>query len=290
MSLLDRLRACHHYDMTLFRPFAAGGTRIGWVHRSLAERLRGFPRLFRVAGGAVELLPSGYDARTAAMAEVAATLHAEGLVTGWRNELFPVAPSFHAPALFQIERAAVRAFGIRYYCVQLNGLVGSGKSQQMWIGRRAQSKPIGPGKLDQIVGGGVPLGLSLTAALIKECAEEAGMVEDLARRATPVGATAILAEEDEGLWNEVLFNYDLALPEEFEPRNADGEVESFHLMPVADVRRILETTDEFLFDAVPIISDCLMRHGHLTPEDPDYVRIAELIAAAAGGPSSAVRP
>jgi 8-oxo-dGTP pyrophosphatase MutT (NUDIX family) len=279
MSLLDRIYAHHRRDMTLYRPFVADGVGIGWIHRSLTNRLQGYPDVFRQTEAAIELIPAGYGARTRAMADVVAALHEEGLVTGWRDEAFPVAPSFYAPPLFEIERAAVRAFGIRFYCVQLNGLVGDGPAQRMWIARRAQSKPIGPGKLDQIVGGGVPLGLSLAEALVKECAEEAGMTEDLARRAHPVGAITILAEEENGLWNETLFNYDLALPEDFTPENADGEVESFQLLPVGEVRRILETSDEFLFDVVPAIVDCLMRHGHLSPDDPDYVTLAELLAA-----------
>lgn len=278
MSLLDRIRAYHRRDMTQYRPFVADDMRIGWVHGSLADRLQEYPDVFRPTEAAIQLIPAGYGARTEAMAEVVAALHGEGLVTGWRDEAFPVASSFYAPPLFEIERAAVRAFGIRFYCVQLNGLVGAGPAQRMWIARRAQSKPIGPGKLDQIVGGGVPLGLTLADALTKECAEEAGMAEELARRARPVGAITILAEEENGLWNETLFNYDLELPEDFKAENADGEVESFQLLPVTEVRRILETSDEFLFDVAPAIVDCLVRHGHLSPDDPDYVTLAELLA------------
>lgn len=279
MNLLDRIRICHRRDMAKYRPFLADGTAIGWVNRDLAERLQGFPRIIRVVEDGVELVPRGYEARTAGMADVVATLRDEGLVTGWRDESFPVAASFYAPPLFAIERAAVKAFGIRYYCVQLNGLVGAGERQQMWIGRRAMSKPIGPGKLDQIVGGGVPLGYSLAEALVKECAEEAGMPAALAGRAHPVGAITILAEEDGGLWHETLFNYDLTLPDDFVPKNTDGEVESFELMSVAEVRQRLEASDDFLFDVVPLLADCLMRHGHLSADDPDYVALAELLAA-----------
>jgi len=281
MSLLDHLRACHRRDMNQYRPFIADGRRIGWIHHSLAERLAEYADVFEITGAAVMLLPDGYGNRTGAMAEVVADLYGDGLIAGWRNEAFPVAQSFHSPPLFEIERAAVKAFGIRFYCVQLNGLVGAGADQHMWIARRALSKPIGPGKLDQIVGGGVPLGLSLAEALVKECAEEAGIAEGLARRAQPVGATTIFAEEanERGLWNETLFNYDLMLPESFKPANADGEVESFRMLPVAEVRRILETSDDFLYDVAPVVIDCLMRHGHLAPEDPDYVALAELLTA-----------
>jgi hypothetical protein len=279
MSLLDRISVCHRRNMADYRRFLADGAGIGWIHRRLADRLREFPRIFRPTAAGIELAPEGYDARTAAIAEAVAELHREGWVTGWRDEAFPVAASFHAPALFAIERAAVKAFGIRYYCVQLNGLVGAGDAQRMWIARRAMSKPIGPGKLDQIVGGGVPLGYSLAEALIKECAEEAGMSADLAGRAHPVGAITILAEEDSGLWHETLFNYDLTLPDDFMPRNVDGEVESFELMSVAEVRHRLETSDAFLFDVVPLLADCLMRHGHLQADDTDYAALAEMLAS-----------
>jgi 8-oxo-dGTP pyrophosphatase MutT (NUDIX family) len=279
MSLLDRIRICHRRDMAKYRPFLANGAAVGWINRDLADRLRGFPRVFRIGENGVELIPRGYDPRTAAIADVVAALRDEGLVKGWRDEAFPVATSFNAPPLFAIERAAVKAFGIRYYCVQLNGLVGAAERQAMWIGRRAMSKPIGPGKLDQIVGGGVPLGYSLAEALVKECAEEAGMPAALAGHARPVGAITILAEEDGGLWHETLFNYDLTLPDDFTPENTDGEVESFELMSVAEVRNRLESSDDFLFDVVPLLADCLMRHGHLSADDPDYVALAELLAA-----------
>ena len=55
---------------------------------------------------------------------------------------------------------------------------------QTWIARRSLSKPVGPGKLDQIVGGGVPIGVGLRDNLIKECAEEAS----IPRGARPPGA------------------------------------------------------------------------------------------------------
>jgi 8-oxo-dGTP pyrophosphatase MutT (NUDIX family) len=280
MNLLDRVQVCHRRDMAGYRPFLADGARIGWIGRVLADRLRGFPAVFRVEPDAVVLRPEGRERRSRAMAEVAAALRDEGLIAGWRDELFPVAPSVHGAPLFAIERAAVKPFGIRYACVQLNGTVGEGAETHMWIARRALSKPIGPGKLDQIVGGGVPMGLSPAEALVKECAEEAGIPEDLARRARPVGAIALLAEEDGGLWNEIMFNYDLELPADFTPGNVDGEVESFHLLPIAEVRRILESGDEFLFDVAPVIVDHLIRHGHVGPEEPDYVALAELLATA----------
>ena len=276
MSLLDRIRYCRHRDAGRFRPFVVAGRRVGWIGDALAGRLRAFPRTFAVDARSVRLADTltSFDSRSAAVAEAVHRLREEGWFPGWRNELFPVGASFYAPPLLQLERAAARHFGICCYCVQLNGLVG-GDGLRMWIARRALTKPIGPGKLDQIVGGGVPAGMSLRACLIKECAEEASIPEALAIQARPVGAVAYLRQEGDISDDEVMFNYDLALPADFTPVNADGEVAGFELWPAARVKAVLSDTDDVIFDVALCLIDCLIRHGIVGPADPDYIDIAE---------------
>jgi hypothetical protein len=277
MSLLDRIRYCRHRDTARFRSFVVAGRRVGWVGDALADRLRGFPGTFRVDDRAVRLTDAlaSFDSRSRAVAEVIDRLRDEGWFPGWRNELFPVGTSLHAPPLLQIERAAARHFGIRCYCVQLNGLVQGGGEPQMWIARRSMTKPIGPGKLDQVVGGGVPAGMGLRACLIKECAEEASIPAALAAQARPVGAVAYRRQEGDISDDEVMFNYDLALPADFTPTNADGEVAGFELWPAARVKAALSDTDDFIFDVALCLIDCLTRHGLVGPADPHYIDIAE---------------
>jgi hypothetical protein len=277
MGLLDRIRYCRQRDAARFRPFAVAGQRVGWIGDALADRLRGFPRTFTVDGRGVRLADAleSFDSRTGAVAEVVDRLRAEGWFPGWRDEAFAVGTTFYAPPLLQIERAAARHFGIRCYCVQLNGLVEGEGELQMWIARRAHSKPIGPGKLDQIVGGGVPAGMGLRACLIKECAEEASIPQALAAQARPVGAVAYLRQEGDISDDEVMFNYDLALPAGFTPVNADGEVAGFDLWPASRVKAVLSDTDEVIFDVALCLIDCLVRHGLVGPSDPHYIGIAE---------------
>lgn len=43
-------------------------------------------------------------------------------------------------------------------------------------------------------------------------------------------------EDERGVHPEVEFIYDLKLPEDFEPINADGEVQEFKLYPVTQVK------------------------------------------------------
>ena len=277
MSLLDRIRYCQRRDAARFRRFLVAGLPAGWVAHGLADRLRGIPNVFAVTDDAVRVADAldSFDSRSRAVGDAVLRLREEGWFPGWRNEAFAVATSFHALPLMQIERGAARAFGIRCYCVQLNGIVVQDDARHAWIARRSLTKPVGPGKLDQIVGGGVPVGVGLRDNLVKECAEEASIPAALARRARPVGAVSYLMQEGDICDDEVLFNYDLVLPPDFTPVNTDGEVAGFELWPLARVKAALGDSDDFLFDVALSLIDFLVRHGVVGPSDPDYIDIVE---------------
>ena len=277
MSLLDRIRTCQIWDRARYRPFRVAGQSVGWVTGDVAQRLRGFPKLFRISDASVDLDPglTSFEARSEAVAEALLALKAEGLVRGWRNEPYPVGTDFYAPPLMQMERAAVPLFGVRAYGVHINGFVGEGEDLKLWVGKRAANKQTAPGKLDHIVAGGQPMGLSLMENVIKESAEEAGMDSVLARQARPVGLVSYITERSEGLRNDICFAYDIALPESFVPHNTDGEIESFSLWPIAEVRRRMAETEDFKFNVALVNIDFLIRHGHLSPDEPGYVDLAE---------------
>lgn len=277
MSLMDRIQDLGPYLPEAYIDFCVDGERLGGVRRDIAERLRDFPDLIKRCDAAVSLHPSlsDYASRTAAMARITQALRADGRVPGWRDEAYRIGPNFCAPPLFELERAAVPLFGFKGYGVHMNGYVRSGDELKLWVARRSLTKPTGPGKLDQIVAGGQPVGMSLKDNLIKECAEEAGLPVDLAAKARPVGAISYRTTRPEGLRDDVLFNYDLELPPEFEPRNTDGEVDAFYLWPLAQVRETLEHTDNFKFNSALVVIDFMVRHGFIDADEPDYV---ELIA------------
>jgi 8-oxo-dGTP pyrophosphatase MutT (NUDIX family) len=199
----------------LFVPLFAGGTRIGWLRPELAARLAAWPSVFSARAERVRLLDP------AALGAVVEALAAEGFIPGWRNERYRVAD------LFEIERAAARPFGFTTTAVHVNGIAG----ESMWLARRASTKAIDPGMLDNLIGGGLTAGLSVEEVLVKEAWEEAGIPAELARTATRGGTVSILREVAEGVQSEVIHVYDLELPAGFEPRNQDGEVSEFLLLP-----------------------------------------------------------
>jgi hypothetical protein len=204
------------------------------------------------------------------MSVVIEALRADGLVPGWRNEAYPVGVKFTAPALFQIERAAVSIFGFKGYGVHMNGFVRDGDMLKLWIAKRSMSKQTGPGKLDQIVAGGQPVGMKLKDNLIKECAEEANMPAELAAQAVPVGTVSYRTSRPEGLRDDTLFNFDLELPKDFQPKNTDGEVEAFYLWPIDKVCDVLKTTDDFKFNSGLVVIDFMVRHGFINADGPAY--------------------
>ena len=272
MSFMDRIRDCQVRAPDRFVPFRVDGADLGGVDRAFAAELGRFPDVFVAGTEDIQLAPSleTYAERTAAVAEVLAALKEEGLIPGWRDEPYPVGPAFNAPALFEMERAAVALFGTRGYGVHMNGWLRKGGQTYMWIARRSLTKPTGPGKLDQMVGGGQPAGLSLRDNLIKECGEEAGIPPDLARRAVPTGTVSYRTVRPEGLRNDILFNFDLEIPLDFEPVNQDGEVAEFMLWDIQEVMQRLRDTEDFKFNSALVIIDFLVRHGFIEADDPDY--------------------
>lgn len=277
MSFLDRIEECNRWNPDNFQWFVVDGCRVGRVRKSLIPRLVDFPGVFEIDADAVVLHPrlKTFAARSSEMERVIKALCEEGIVTGLRGENYAVTRSFAEPPFLQMERAAVPHFGVRAFGVHMNGYVRDDDGIQMWIGRRARDKHTYPGMLDNLVAGGQPIGIGLTDNLIKECAEEASIPGELARRAVAVGAITYCVEASDGLKPDVQFCYDLELPQGFTPRNTDGEIAEFYLWPIAKVADIVSETREFKFNCNLVVIDFLVRHGLIPPDHPDYVAICQ---------------
>ena len=277
MSFLDHIRACNQRDPSRYRPFLVGGGLAGYVRQDMAEAIAPYVQVFEVRDADVTLANQlrTFDERTKAVELALSSLKNTGIMLPWRGEAYAVTIESGGPALFAMERAAVPLFGIRAYGVHLNGYVRRHGRTFLWIGRRSRTKHTYPGMLDNCVAGGLPYGLTARECLSKECGEEAGIPAEWASRAPAVGAITYIGEMPEGLRRDVLYCYDLELPDGFEPVCRDGELEGFMLMPVEEVAAIVRETQEFKFNCNLVIIDFLIRHGFLGPDDPDYVAIAQ---------------
>ncbi|HVA14838.1 MAG TPA: DUF4743 domain-containing protein [Stellaceae bacterium] len=274
MSLLRHIQLCNRYRSDRFVPFLHGDERLGLIRKDNAAALRRFPAQFAVGDDSVRLLAQGdFDALSAIVDDVTEKLVAEGLVAKWRNECFAVAPHWGAAAHFKLDRGAVPFFGVRAYGVHLNGFVRERGALQLWVGRRSPKKAVAPGKLDNLVAGGIGYPYGLLATLIKECEEEASLPEALAMTAAPVGAVSYRMEVKHGLRDDVLFCYDLECPHDFTPKNNDGELVSFERQDAADALRTARAGDDFKFNVNLVLTDFGLRHGLVTPDDSDYLAL-----------------
>lgn len=272
MSLLRHLRRCNDYHADRFLPLFSGAARVGLVRRDNAKALRRFPDVFAIGENDVRLVAEGDFARVSAeMDRVVERLVEDGLVPKWRNEFFAVSSRWGLPPLFRLDRGAVSFFGVRAYGVHLNGYRRDGDTLMLWIGRRAADKKVAPDKLDNLVAGGISDEHGLAATLVKEAREEADIPADIVARAVPVGAVSYRMENEHGVRDDVLFLYDLDVPADFTPRNTDGEIVAFQLMTARDVVDRVRATDDFKFNVNLVIIDFALRHGIVTPDDPDYL-------------------
>ena len=133
---------------------------------------------------------------------VARALAAEGALSAWRNERYEVRATGATPPAFLLERAAARYFGVRTRAVHVNGLVDTDPGAAMWIARRSATKAIDPGRLDNLVGGGLAAGTTVRGTLVKEAWEEAGIDAAPASRATEASVLRIRRLQPDGLQHE----------------------------------------------------------------------------------------
>jgi 8-oxo-dGTP pyrophosphatase MutT (NUDIX family) len=254
--LARHFAACNNVNLPGERiAFAIGTTQVGWVRPEVARALAGLPGMTVAATGAT------------LAADAAATLPAIGRRLAeqgfcrWRGEAFDVRANADGPVLATLDRGALPVLGVLAFGAHLNGLVRRANGLHLWVARRAANRPLDPGKLDHLVAGGVPAGMTPRETLVKEAAEEAGMPPALVARAEQTGMISYAMERPEGLRNDRLICYDLELPEDFAPRPADGEAAGFELWPMARVLERVRDTDDFKFNVNLVLIALFQRLG-----------------------------
>ena len=276
MSFLSHIEIANNAKLDKYLPYYWRDQPIGFIRRDRLELIKSLPAAFEIEKDRINLPASldSYHARSAALSDAIERIADKGIITGWRGEKYPITSKFGATSLAEVERAAASFLGIRSWGVHINGYVYKADGIHMWVATRAKDKPTYPGMLDNMVAGGQPLGLSLHENVIKECAEEASIPESLAASAKPVSAIGYFHEWEPGLKPDQMFCYDLELPESFKPEAADGEVESFELIPIKEIYNLVRDTTKFKYNCNLCIIDFMIRHAILNPDnEPDYMDI-----------------
>lgn len=226
---------------------------------------------------------SNQEERTAVVNDVLEKLRKEDAVLalrGWRHENYKVSQRFGGETLLEIERAGAGLFGIISYGVHINGYTKNSKGEySMWIGRRSKTKQTFPDMLDNMCAGGLAADLGITECARKECQEEASVSDELLKGLKFVGNISYFYEDERGLSPECQFVYDLEVPHDFKPINADGEVGSFEKLPMEEVMKYV-TGGKFKPNCAAVCLDFMIRHGMANPDsDPNISYYIEQLHA-----------
>ncbi len=277
MALLDRITECNAQSLADMVPLHFGSAQIGWIDPLMLPRLQAETAVFLMQAGILTIrddlgdLTATGDALDTALRRVY-----ERDPTGfgrWCPDYTPVLEFDSGKPLFRLQRAAIPALGVMAGGVHLNGFSGRGSKQRLWVARRAQHIAAQPGKLDQIAAGFLPHDEDPRIKLIEEAEEEAGIPKPLMMQARQTGIVSYRMRRPLGLQIGLIQCFDLELPEDFTPRNTDGEVEGFFALTPKELIEVLAEGQNFKFDCALVAIDFLIRHGWLTSERDDYIAL-----------------
>ncbi|XP_039295546.1 uncharacterized protein YJR142W-like isoform X2 [Nilaparvata lugens] len=265
------------------KPLVVCGAQVGLVRPDVAAQLLGYPEVFHVHPDAIRLNPAfrDFDERSARVEEVLTDCRRRGVfvtLKGWRDECYAVRTVFSGEPLLKMDRCATCLFGICNYGVDINGYVNDPeKGLCIWLQKRSKTKQTWPGRWDNMVGGGLSVGYGVLETAYKEAEEEASITSDMMKNLRRCGCVSFFYESERGLFPNTEFVFDLELPLDFVPKNNDGEVDKFELLPAKEaLERVL--SPDFKTSSCPVVIDFLIRHGHINPDtEPAYPEIVELL-------------
>jgi 8-oxo-dGTP pyrophosphatase MutT (NUDIX family) len=274
-GLLRHIHDLNRWNPENFCPFYIADHRVGYLKHYLCKKLKQWPNYFLITEDAVRFRAEvdRVDDRSHVLDEVVHLLVEQGVIKYYLGETYPVTGASRDQVLAKMDRGAAIYFGIKTYGQHLNGYNNSDQGLKLWTARRAPDRIRFPNMLDNLVAGGLPENLSLYDNLIKECEEEADIPVDLVKTAKAVGAVSYCRETKIGLKPDTLYCYDLELPETFVPQNTDGEVSEFQLLPVEEIIELIRNTNEFKPNCNLVNLDFLIRHGLISPDEPDYLEL-----------------
>jgi 8-oxo-dGTP pyrophosphatase MutT (NUDIX family) len=205
------------------------------------------------------------------------------ILKSWRDEPWPVYDR-KGNLLFSMERAAMGLFGTTRYGVHMTSYIrekpdNSEYDFRIWVPRRAADKSSYPSMLDNTVAGGLQTAEDPFECMIREADEEASLPEDVVRQlAKPVGTITYIYITDERaggesgwIYPECQWVYDMELPADgsVTPKPKDGEVESFLLCSVEEIKEQL-AQGKWKPNCAVVILDFFARHGIFTPDNEPY--------------------
>ncbi|XP_059077500.1 nudix hydrolase 20, chloroplastic isoform X3 [Cryptomeria japonica] len=252
-GFMDKVSLCNRgiEKKSEFLPFVVEKNIVGYIHPSIVEHLKQFEDVFTIQS-TVEGQNAMFTNETHINSFV--TLHHQLKTADERTEAVGVAIKW-------LNKAGI-ILGLRN---ELNPVVLTFGGELLFSLERAAVPYFGT----------KPKGITCKENMIKECSEEAGIPRNVAEMAVPVGAVSYEDIYRNCFKRDVLFCYDLLLPHDFRPRNIDGEVERFMLVPVSQVANVIYKTKLYKPNCSLVIIDFFFRHGYINPDQPGYLHLLQ---------------
>lgn len=196
------------------------------------------------------------------------------VIHGQHSELYPIVGADFDVSL---ERYASTLFGIISRGAHLTAYSLTPQGMKIWVPRRSAHLFTYPNCLDTTVAGGVAAGEGPFDCVVREADEEASLTEDFVRKnAKAVGCISYIGLNDPKGGGEtgliapdIMYVYDLELPEDFICKQNDSEVKEFLLMAVDEIKDWL-AKGEFKKNSALVMIDFFVRHGIIKREEEKY--------------------
>jgi len=243
-----------------------GSVPVGGVSDEWLARLLEGPTPFAMRDGAIELVPriDSFAGRSAALAEWAEQSRDRWSLPGWRDERMVIRDETDGQPIASIERALLRPLGLLLHSVQACAYTVTAAGPLLWVARRSDAKPVDPNLLDALVAGGISGFDDAASTLVRECAEEAGIPAELARRSSPAGMLELsYPTVYDGLaatHRERVALNDLELPPHFVPEPTDGEHAAIEAMTPTEALASIEAGG-WTRDGAQATADLILRKG-----------------------------
>lgn len=262
---------------------------IGYMLRSVFDELKKVPFLkndivFDPYAGTIRMFHKPTTERKRTQLAIATTHYLRinqtfNILKNWRNEPWPIYGR-NGEVLFSMDRAAISLFGFMRYGIHLIAHVRCPTAPhgiKLWVPKRSKFKNAWPGLFDSTVAGGLMTDENPFECVIRESDEEASLPERIVREHAKLAGTVKYiymtesrpAIDDGYIYPECQWVYDLELPDDVIPEPNDGEVESFSLCTVDEVREQL-AMGGWKPNCAVIMLNFFIRMGILTPENEPY--------------------
>ncbi|KAL6408466.1 thiamine pyrophosphokinase-related protein [Ilyonectria robusta] len=260
---------------------------LGYVHSSIIDNVT-WPDCWTIDPARRTLnlhVPAGpgtpFEMRTDLVNDTVARAEKEGKVKEmtWKGEPMAVYTP-DGQHVFNMDNLGSQLLGVISFGVHLIAWTVVDGKKLYWLQRRSETRPIHPGKLDTLAGGGIKVGEPIIDAMVREAFEEASIPKDFSTsHLRPCGIVSYHLSyshlNNPGSFPHALHVFEMELPADMIPKPNDGEVSEFVTMTESEVMAAL-----FRDDFKPIVGIQWVAHfcrtGALTLENEP--RLLEMCA------------